>query len=162
MTCSDFTHQLPDYLDASLGEREHAAVRAHAAECVHCQRALQRAQHTAGALHGALAHAVSDLSVSPAFAQRILRAAAAETTPTPPDLRAWLWLTGHPLRTMGATALAALLLLAFQLRDPESSRARSAASTPIAFTIDVPFESDPRAGLMHAEYILFSRNSSSP
>jgi anti-sigma factor RsiW len=125
-SCGAARERLSDYLERALGPGEREAVGRHLEGCAECARRLDELKALAGALHEldrvALPEGFEDrlarrLAAEPAPA-RPSRAAAPAKAPARAPWRAWLGLTGWPVRGLAGAAVAVALFLAFEARGP--------------------------------------------
>ncbi|MDO8544045.1 MAG: zf-HC2 domain-containing protein [Opitutaceae bacterium] len=155
MTCREFREGLHDYLDCALDRTRQAAASEHVTVCPECRHALERAQAAGRVLRHALERTAAEVALTPELSARILARGRVRPAGTASLLRGGQWLFLNPFRVLGAGAIVALALLALYVADLRTaSRLVAARERPAfaTFTIDVPFQTDRHAGVIHAEF----------
>ncbi len=127
MNCKDIQDRLSDFLDGELGSAQSDAFGTHIAECSDCRETLSRAQ--------TIAVAMPRLPIEPppnGFEERVLRQAAACSTPKPRISRAAI---GGFVAACAASVLTIALMGPFA---PAPTGGAAQALPFVAMTVDQP------------------------
>jgi hypothetical protein len=126
--CHSAREHLSDYLDRALGPAEREAVGRHLEGCPDCAARLAELRDLTGALH-----ALDRVALPDGFEGRFAARLAAEVQTHPvarpaarpkraagAPWRAWLTLSGWPVRALAGAAVAVVLFVAFYARGPHT------------------------------------------